>query len=238
MRIAIVTATFPPYHGGMGAVAAMHAAAFTELGHEVTVFTSGSAHAHRHDASLPYQVRRLPGLARLGNAVFLPSLAFALRGFETIILHYPAFGLVEPVLFWRYAFGSRARFFVYYHMDPISSGVRGMIFKFFERTTTPLLLRAADRIILSSLDYALAGYLGRAPEMIKRKFVELPLAVDTERCHPPATPKKEGREILFVGAMDRAHDFKGVPELLAAFAAAGIPTATLTLVGGGELLPD
>jgi glycosyltransferase involved in cell wall biosynthesis len=73
--------------------------------------------------------------------------------------------------------------------------------------------------------------------------VELPYAIDTDR-YSPVPPSAERRRalgldpdrpaVLFVGAMDRGHAFKGVPELLRAVGALG-GEADLVLVGDGEL---
>src|SRR5438270_13371710 len=86
MRIAHVTATFPPYWAGTGNVAYYHARTLTERGHDVTVFT---ATPHRGGSQrFPFAVEYLRAPFRLGNAPFTPHLVYRLRGFDLIHLHY------------------------------------------------------------------------------------------------------------------------------------------------------
>ncbi|TAL19600.1 glycosyltransferase family 1 protein [Patescibacteria group bacterium] len=237
MKIAVVVTTFPPYHGGMGNVAEAQGRLLVQAGHEVTVFTTVAG-----AAAGGYVLRRLRPLLRIGNGALIPQLFWRLRGFDAVLLHWPAFGLLEAALVWRAIFGHRSRFFVYYHMDAAAAGVRGLIFALYNRMLLPLLLRAADLILVSSRDYAAQGLLGKAPEAVRQKIREIPLAVDTEFFSPGGCGSGERehfglaeKNILFVGGMDRAHDFKGVPILLSAFAAAAIPDARVHLVGDGEL---
>ncbi len=239
MRVAIATATFPPYRGGQGNVAEMQARLLSELGHEVVVFTAGKSGAQVSG----YRVVRQKPLLTIGKGAVLPNLAYALRDFGLVILHYPAFGLVEPVLLWRKLFGRRSRLAVFYHMDPVAGGARGLIFKTLESTSARLLLSSADSIIVSSLDYALSGRLGGLGEKIKSKLVEIPLAVDENEFSPGGCRINSAdrfglleKNLLFVGAMDRAHYFKGVEIILAAFAEAKVPNLRLHLVGSGELM--
>ena len=87
MRIAHVTATFPPYQGGTGTVCYHNALGLARLGHEVTVFTAehpGGGHVDPEE----FMVCRLPSLFRIGNAPFLPVL-LGLREFDVIHLHLP-----------------------------------------------------------------------------------------------------------------------------------------------------
>ncbi len=241
MKVSIVTATFPPYRGGMGSVAELHARLLARQGHEVTVVTAGSG-VTRHDGG--FTVRRLRPILRIGNGAFLPQVAPALRGADAVMLHYPAFGLLEGVLLWRKTVGRRKRFVVVYHMDPVAKGFRGAVFAAYGKTLGPALLRYADAIAVSSRDYAEHGSLATMGERVMGKLVELPLAVDIEAFSPgPCTTTDHGRfalaerNLLFVGGMDRSHDFKGVPILLQAFKKAAVPNLKLHLVGDGELRP-
>lgn len=242
MRIAIVTATFPPYHGGMGAVAEQHAKALAHAGHSVTVYTpsmAGSASSiEQRDGMV---IRRLRPFLRIGNGAVMPQLALSLAQSDIVFLHYPAFGMALLTLLWMGTAGRRKKLFVYYHMDPIASGIRVIIFRFLTAIVDPFLFRRADRVLASSLEYAEGSSLSRRGDALK-KCVALPLGVDAERFSPGLCTQPSKMEfrlgtknILFVGGMDRAHDFKGVSELLSAFAVARLDDAALHLVGDGEL---
>ncbi len=79
MRIAHVTATFPPYYAGTGLVCYHQAEGLARLGHQVAVFTAACSSG---DSPHPegVSVHRLPALFRIGNAPFLPGL-LGLRDF-------------------------------------------------------------------------------------------------------------------------------------------------------------
>ncbi len=242
MKIAIVTATFPPYHGGMGAVAEQHAKALAHAGHVVTVYTpNGRKNIVATEQRDGVVIRRFHPLFRIGNGAVVLPLVTALAQNDIVFLHYPAFGIAAATLLWAWTMGRGKKLFVYYHMDPIATGLRGMIFRSLTAIVDPFLFRRADRIIVSSIDYAETGALSRRGDAMK-KCVALPLGVDTERFSPGLRTQPSKMEfrlgeknILFVGGMDRAHDFKGVSELLRAFATSGLDGAVLHLVGDGTL---
>ena len=244
MKIAVVTSTYPPYHGGMGNVAATQARVFSELGHEVAVYTPGTRNG-REAISAKLDIVHIRPLLKIGNGAILPGLVFLPRGTEIVFLHYPAFGLLTPILLWRLLFGRRAKLVVYYHMDPIASGLRGLIFKIITLTCGRMILRFADAILVSSFDYAWQGALGQMPDAIKKKITELPLVVDADFFAPGPCPRDlrerfalGEKNLLFVGGMDRAHYFKGVPILIQSLARLAMPDLKAHFVGGGDLIDD
>ena len=210
MRIAQVTPVYPPYRGGMGAVAFEYTERLRALGHTVEVFTP----------------RRL----RFGNAGWMPNLPF-LRGFDVIHLHYPFFGGAEPLTLCPVR--SRTPLVVTYHMDADAPGVKGMIFKTHRALLQPFILAKASKVLVSSLDYAehsgLASFLKKYPDRV----IEMPFGIDVPSV--PSVPSVSFT-VLFVGGLDSAHAFKGVPVLLQAIAR--VPEAHLVIVGDGDLRPS
>src|SRR5581483_4865092 len=87
MKIAQVTATFPPYWGGTGNVVAETARLLHERGHVVTVLTGQRPGTEVID--FPFGIEYLPALLRLGNAPLTPHLVGKLRGYDLVHLHYP-----------------------------------------------------------------------------------------------------------------------------------------------------
>lgn len=87
MKIAHVTATFPPYWAGTGNVAYHHARILHQRGHEVTVFTARIPGGVSQSFLFPIEYLRTP--FRLGNAPLTPQLVLRLGGFDLIHLHYP-----------------------------------------------------------------------------------------------------------------------------------------------------
>ncbi len=236
MRIAHVTATFPPHYTGTGVVCYHNALGLARLGHQVTVFTAACPLGDYRDPP-ELTIRRLPVLFRLGNAPFLPGL-LQLHEFDLVHLHYPFYFGAEMV--WLGSLGRRFPYVATYHQDVLFRG----LLRFPERLHHWLIGRrvlwGAAGIIATSLDYARAS---RLAEFVRQGLVvEVPNGVDGTRFHPGldgASLRRryglgaEERVVLFVGALDQAHYFKGVSLLLRAVA--NLPDVRLLLVGEGNL---
>lgn len=248
MRIAVVVSTFPPYRGGMGNLAAQQAWALTRLGHRVEVLTpiEGASRVEERDG---YAVRFLRAPLSIGNAAFLPQLYAAVRGADLVLLHYPFLGGAEAVALARRVRTTGGRLGVYYHMDLVGQPPRDSLFALYTRLFLPWIVKSADRLIVSTFDYAmtgaLAGLWGRTPA---DRLVELPPAVDTDLFAPGAADAALREQLkldpqlplaLFVGGLDTAHYFKGLEVLLRAVAHASRTAAPLGLVvvGDGDLRP-
>jgi hypothetical protein len=81
LRIAHLTATFPPYPGGAGNTCFRFATAQADRGHHVEVFTA-SADGEPPDPGAAVIHRTEPLLA-IGNAPLIPSLA-RIEGFDLV----------------------------------------------------------------------------------------------------------------------------------------------------------
>lgn len=231
-RIAHIVSTYPPYQGGMGNVAASLHEGLLARGHASEVFTPG----YDTSATSSESIHRLKPLLKFGNAAWLPSLGAQLKDFDVVHLHYPFFGGAESVAWAMRKRRAGQRFVVTYHMDTIGSGVKSVVFSAYKSLIMPAVLRSADLITVSSLDYArnsaLASFISRL------RIEELTFGVDARF----APIKRSGLNVegklnlLFVGALDRAHYFKGLNQLLMAVALAkqdGVPVV-LTVIGDGD----
>ncbi|TSC77185.1 MAG: group 1 glycosyl transferase [Parcubacteria group bacterium Gr01-1014_31] len=237
MRIAIVTPVMPPYGGGIGVIAYHHARLLSTAGYDVTVFTPdyGRARLEHPDFRVVY----LRPALTVGNAALLPSLAAALDGFTLVHLHYPFIGAARPVL--RACRRRRPRLVLHYHMDLLAPGLRGLLLSGWQRVMLPFLVRAADRVVVLSLDYAQQGKLAPMIARDPQRFTVLPNGVEARRFTPGPKPERlvaqyglqRARTVLFVGSLDAAHYFKGVPVLLAAMARLPQDVRLLVVGGGG-----
>jgi glycosyltransferase involved in cell wall biosynthesis len=106
------------------------------------------------------------------------------------------------------------------------------------------ILQRASRVLATSKDYALASRLAPLAEARPGLVGELPNGVDVDRFHPGIDGSRvrdrhglrtDEPTILFVGALDRAHYFKGIPTLLQALACIPDPGVRLLVVGDGDL---
>ena len=249
MRIGLAVSTFPPYRGGMGNMSFSYALGLARRGHHVEVFCPGRRR-REGDAGvlsppdLPFEIHRLRPWLDIRNSAFVPQLAARIKRFEIINLHYPFYGGAEAVFLLKKLKRRALPLVVNFQMDNFGSGAAGALFRANARLFTPRLLRAADKIIVTSKDYAAhssaAGALAEFPE----KFEVLPPGVDMVRFRPgeknPSLMKKYGisngeKIVLFVGGLDRAHAFKGVDFLLRAWREPGPGRTRLLVVGQGDL---
>lgn len=239
MRIAHVVPTYPPYRGGVGRLAEEYATRLRARGRDVQVLTP-RYQQHQGDSSF---VQRLSSPLRIGNAALTPSLVSRLRGFDLVHLHYPFFGGAEPVLV-RAWLGRDQPLVVSYHMDAVANGIKGAIFRWHARLVLPHIVHRADRVLVSSHDYASQSALASIPGCLAG-VEEHPYGVDTERFRPGAEPMLRKRlsitpdlfTMIFVGGLDPAHHFKGLGVLLEALAGMRSHLWRLLVVGDGSLRP-
>ncbi len=235
MKIAQVVCTFPPYPGGMGNVAFYNSLELARLGHQVEVLTpsysvvtrAADSRADGYEEKNKLEVQRLNSVLRYGNAAFLPQLFWRLKNFDLVHLHYPFLGGAEIIWFRRLIGRQRSKLVVTYHMDLVGKGILGLFFRCYNKFFLPRIIRSADKVIVTSFDYALSSNLASLIQENRSKFVELPPGVMTEIFSPREKDatllskhqlKVEDKIILFVGNLDRAHYFKGIDYLLKAFA--------------------
>lgn len=246
MRIAHVVSTFPPYKGGMGNVAQEIAERTAKRGDEVMVVTPGMWNVKCEMVKIKdyylehstFNIQHFIPSLRFGNAAWSPTIDGILERarVDLVHLHWPFIGGAGAVFAWRRRNPHR-RLVVQYHMNLLAPGWRGVMFAMYERWAIPRMVRAADRIVVSSLDYTRQGTLAPYTEKLEGRIVGIPLGVDTERFFPNPQRPARGTQlhVIFVGGLDHAHVFKGVPTLLNAIAR--VPNARLEVVGDGDLRP-
>jgi glycosyltransferase involved in cell wall biosynthesis len=247
LRVAHLTATFPPYPGGAGNTAFQFARRQADRGHEVEVFTA-PAEGISPDAGR-VTVHRIDPVLAIGNAPLIPRLA-RLEGFDVVHLHYPFIFGSELTLLGRLRRRRRAQaLLVHYKNRLVSTGLRGALFGAYEHTVAPALIRAADRVCVLSADHANSvPYLRRVGEHRPEKLIEMPNGVDTEAFAPGSDGAglrdrlgipAEATVAAFVATLDRAHHFKRLDVAIDAVARldrAGDEDVHLVVAGGGELL--
>jgi glycosyltransferase involved in cell wall biosynthesis len=246
LRIAHLTATFPPYPGGAGNTAFRFAKGQAERGHRVEVFTAPApGEAPDPGAAI---VHRIDPVFAIGNAPLIPHIA-TIEGFDVVHVHYPFIFGSELTLLGRLR-GRRRRqaLLVHYKNRLVAKGLRRVAFESYEHTVAPLLVRAADRICVLSPDHAgSVPYLRRIAERDPARLVEMPNGVDTELFAPgpdqaglraEAGIPEDAIVAAFVATLDRAHHFKRLDVAIDAIATVGNPDVHLLVAGGGELLED
>ncbi len=242
LRIAHVTATFPPYQGGTGNVCYHNARDLARRGHAVHIFTAAQPGAVACEAREGFTVHRLRPLLRVGNASVLPGLVHALRGFDVIHLHYPFFGGEIAALAAKL---DRTPLVITYHQDVFLSGPMGLAAKLLRGTAGRLALRASTRLLFTSLDYGRASYVRPLLQGREHTIDALPNGVDVTFFNPGNGAADlrarhqlaaDDRVALLVAGLDRAHYFKGVDVFLQALAHLP-PHIKGVIVGDGDLRP-
>ncbi|MDZ4221399.1 MAG: glycosyltransferase family 4 protein [Patescibacteria group bacterium] len=228
MKIAIVTPVFPPYRGGIGAVAQSHAEVLARLGQEVSVCTPNYGHG-QYNGDARYHIELFKPVLKYGNAAYVPQLESQLRNFDTVILQYPFFGGMRAVCSAKKKYGFKL--ILNYNMDVVGGGIKGLVFWYATKFFLPKIIKAADYVIASSEDYAKHSDL-RNHWSDDGKFKVIPIGVDLDRF--TFNPKPRENMVLFVGGLDSAHYFKGVEHLIKAIPYVS-PKAKFVIAGKGEL---
>ena len=244
MKIAHVTATYPPYYAGTGLVAYHQSRELATRGHEVAVYTSIFPASASELETPGVVVRKIRPLVRIGNAPFLPSL-LGLRDFDVVHLHHPFIFGSEMIYV-----ASRLRKFPYvltHHNDLIGDGLRTYLFDIYSAIFTPHVFRGASKFAAVSLEHARHSRLKGLFQSRWKDVVEVSNGVDVDIF----SPGDDGRSlrlkfgipdddpiVLFVGVLDRAHHYKGLDKLLEAFNKLNRADCHLIVVGDGELKKD
>lgn len=236
MKIAQIICQFRPYKSGMSEAAYFTARELSRAGNEVVVFTP------QYDETLNavegtdgFIIKRIKPFLKYGNAAFLPKLWKELDGFDIIHLHYPFFGAAEivwikkvfakttpnPSLLKR---GNKMKLVITYHMDVVGEGIIKKIFAVYTKFLMPKILKSADAIVVSSLDYFKNSNAKKLK--LENKVTELPFGADHDiykimgkdaQLMAKYKLEDDDKIILTVGPLDSAHYFKGVEYLIKAF---------------------
>ena len=219
MKIAQVTATFPPYMAGTGNVCYHYAIELAKLGHEVTVFTSRYPD---EDYSYPdlIEVKRFKQLFRIGNAPFIPQL-FGIKDYDIIHLHYPFFFGGEMIYLLRKLRG--ANYVASYHNNVDIRGFLEMPVRMHSKLISKRILTHAEKVIVPTLDFYNSS-VRNIFDLEETTVIEIPNGVDLslflgdgKEIRARYNLDESCRVILFVGALDKAHYYKGLEILMSSF---------------------
>jgi glycosyltransferase involved in cell wall biosynthesis len=217
MRVIHLSCVAPPDIGGIGRVAAKEVALLKE--HDIDA----------HHVSLTTHAG-----FRFGNAGSVHALDHFVRDADIVHLHYPFYGTAGAVARLKRN-GTIKRLVITLHMDATAGGPKGAIFELHRKLFQDKTLSVADMLIVSSRDYARHSSYRRVAE----RAVELPFGVDEKLFSPGRGNRarfnlsEDKPVVLFVGGMDKAHDFKGIDILLAAIAR--LKDVQLLLIGEGGM---
>jgi len=110
-------------------------------------------------------------------------------------------------------------------MDVVGQGMTKLFFKLHRMFILPRIVKMANKVIFTSMDYGNSSYLAQMAKKNPNKFIEVPNGVDSNNFVPEAKDEKflakheinlDEKIILFVGGLDKAHYFKGIEYLIEA----------------------
>ncbi len=246
MKIAHIICRFPPYIGGMGNVAHKQAQVLSKKGHQVVVFTLPQKKRLNPD-KLDYKIKYLKAWPVIGNAGFAPQLLWQLRGFDAILLHYPFFGATEIVWLAKKLRIIKGKLFIFYHMDAQLNKIFLKILLLPSKLLLNSLLKSSDRIFCASLDYIKHSKAKKIYAKYTHKFIQAPFGPScllelnnykTQKIREDLSISYDQKVLLFVGGLDSAHYFKGVPYLIEAMHKLKNLNLKLIIVGDGKLRID
>ena len=234
MKIAQIVCVFPPYKGGIGNVAHDFSEMLSETGNKITVFTPdcGQIIEEKHN----FKIILLKPWLKMGLGAFLPQLFFKLPCFNAVYLHYPFFGTAEVVWLAKIIFPKKFKLIIHFHMDVTGLSLFTKILSLPTKIIKNSLFKKADAVTCASLDYVKNSDIAKIYKKYPAKFKEIPFGVDTGRFIPSSQKKDENiKNILFVGALDKAHYFKGIDILFKAISRFQFPDFNFQIVGDGDL---
>jgi len=231
----------------MGAVAYQQVKRLASSGHDVTVFTLSQKDRINSD-QIDYNVKYLHAFPKTGNAGFAPELLLALRKFDIIELHYPFYGAQEFVwLAKALKLLKKPKLIIWYHMDATFNNWLNLSWHLKTWLIQRSLIKKADKVCSASLDYVKNSKIKRIYKKYPDKFTEIPFGTNQRKDSVTSSDLSELKRklnitdqkvILFVGGLDMAHYFKGVPVLIHAMGKLKDKKAKLVIVGEGDLKND
>lgn len=232
LRIVHTPVRFAPAYGGVEKYVTELSRQQVRLGHQVTVVCADEPHSDLSDIN-GVRVIRLPYLAKVANTNITRRLFHVLRtqDFDVIHTHIPTPWSADIS-----ALVSRLKkkpLYVTYHNDLTGQGVAKAIAAIYNATFLHLVLRQAQRIIITQSKYAeYSDHLAR----YKNKILTIPPGVTDPLILPE--PARRSNQIFFMSVLDKHHEYKGLGVLLNAMVTVinQWPDARLIVGGGGELV--
>jgi glycosyltransferase involved in cell wall biosynthesis len=239
MRIAFVTATYPPYEAGTGNVCMHHAIEMVKRGHDVTVITASQGDPTIMTIEDGIKIIRYKPLFTIGNAPFLPQL-LCLRNYDVLHLHFPFYFGSEMIFLINKI--KKIKYVLTYHNDVIRKGFVGWLLKYYNTIQNYLIMKSASRIFVLSDDFSNNSLNKTIFRNLKEKTDIIPNGVDSDIFFPSMEDDEyinlniinNKKIILFISALDESHRLKGLNILLSAINQINHSIALL-IVGDGNL---
>ena len=228
LAITEVLVRFWPYVGGVENTAYELSRRMAARGHRVQVVCSDEAPARPAEVE-GVRVRRLPWIAKIGNANVCPGLWREARRARGDLYHTHL-----PTALFPDAAGAAARahgvpLVISYNTDLVVPG-KELLGRAYHRLMLARTLRRAARIVVPN---PACLRFSRYLPALREKVVVIPWGVDLARFQPAPLPAAPPLIVGFLSLLDRHHRYKGLEDLLRGAALAVERGADLHLRIGG-----
>ncbi|HPA25819.1 MAG TPA: glycosyltransferase family 4 protein [bacterium] len=242
MKIAYLSATFPPLSAGMGS-ACFYTADLIGKNNEVSVFLAQRKNINYQKGN--YVLKLFKPWFSYGYANLAPQLFWRLKNFEIIHIYYPYFGVVELLCLFKKLSGKKyPKLIFHYQMDMVGEGISKIINRIYKILVMPWLFNLVDAVFVLSEDYARNSDLKKYLKKYKQKFYIVPNGVDVDKFNNQLDTKtqreqlglKDHEQIIFTAqALDHQHFFKGIDILIKALKIINRENVKLVIAGSGDL---
>ena len=232
MKIVQTPVRFYPFIGGVENYVYYLSKELVNQGHQIEVICANEPQSINKDNIEGIQVKRLSYLGRIANTNITPELPIilSLEDYDIIHTHIPTPWSAD----WS-AISSKIKnkpLVVTYHNDIIGDGISNYIARFYNYTFLKLLLKRADKIIITQPSYLRSSAYLRD---YQDKIEVIPNGVDVDKFQPKKTLNNENDyNIFFLSLLDEFHLYKGLDYLLKSLQTVKKEIPNLKLIVGGK----
>ena len=230
MKIVQTPVRFYPFIGGVENYVYYLSKELVRRGHQIEVICANEPQSINIDNIEGIKVKRLSYLGRIANTNITPQLPLILsqEDYDIIHTHIPTPWSAD----WSAVLSKikNKPLVITYHNDIIGEGIVDYIARFYNSTFLKLLLKRADKIIITQPSYLKSSdYLRDYQDKIE----VIPNGVDVDKFQPRKT-FNDDYTIFFLSLLDEFHRYKGLDYLLKSLQIVKKEIPNFKLVVGGK----
>lgn len=230
MKIVQTPVRFYPFIGGVENYVYYLSKELVRRGHQIEVICANEPQSINIDNIEGIKVKRLSYLGRIANTNITPQLPLILsqEDYDIIHTHIPTPWSAD----WSAVLSKikNKPLVITYHNDIIGEGIVDYIARFYNSTFLKLLLKRADKIIITQPSYLKSSNYLRD---YQDKIEVIPNGVDVDKFQPRKT-FNDDYTIFFLSLLDEFHRYKGLDYLLKSLQIVKKEIPNFKLVVGGK----
>ena len=232
MKIVQTPVRFYPFIGGVENYVYYLSKELVRRGHQIEVICANEPQSINIDNIEGIKVKRLSYLGRIANTNITPQLPLILsqEDYDIIHTHIPTPWSAD----WSAVLSKikNKPLVITYHNDIIGEGIVDYIARFYNSTFLKLLLKRADKIIITQPSYLKSSNYLRD---YQDKIEVIPNGVDVDKFKPNENFNDDNNyTIFFLSLLDEFHRYKGLDILLKSLQIVKKEIPNFKLVVGGK----